>query len=338
VTQLSKQQLGRTDMEITRVGLGSWAIGGSGWGFGWGAQDDKDSVATIHSAIEHGINWIDTAAIYGYGHSEDVVGRALSGISHGDRPYVFTKCGIEPNGVDPMAPNIRSGKPDSIRKVVDESLGRLRVDRIDLCQMHWPPPDTGVEEYWTTLLELREAGKVAAVGLSNHDVAQLEEAEALGHVDSVQPPFSLIRREAAQAVIPWCAAHGCGVIVYSPMQAGLLTGVFSAERAQALPKDDWRRNDPEFRPPNLAANLALAAALSPIAKKHETTVAAAAIAWTLAFEGVSGAIVGARRAEQIDAWTGAATLVLDEDDLAAIAAALAETGAGSGPRSPDESK
>lgn len=332
--ELTRTPLGSTGMDITRLGFGSWAIGGGGWVYAWGPQDDDDSVATIRRAVELGVNWVDTAAIYGFGHSEEVVARALRDIPERDRPFVFTKCGLLPNPTNPMEPNIRTGLAASIRAEVEASLRRLEVDRIDLYQMHWPPADTSVEQYWATMLELQAEGKVRAIGLSNHGVDLLERAERVGHVGSLQPPFSLIKRGAAGDVIPWCAAHGTGVIVYSPMQAGLLTGAFSTERVAGLPADDWRRRDAQFQSPQLEANLALVDALRPVATKHETTVGAVAIAWTLSFAGVSGAIVGSRRPEQIDGWIGAASVDLDTDDLSAIASALAATGAGDGPTSP----
>jgi aryl-alcohol dehydrogenase-like predicted oxidoreductase len=327
--------LGTTDMQITRVGFGAWAIGGGGWQFAWGDQDDNASIAAIHHAVERGVNWIDTAAVYGLGHSEEVVARALRDIPRTERPYVFTKCGLVWDENDRSAPPQRVGKPESIRRELDGSLRRLQVERIDLYQMHWPPDDgTPLEEYWGTMLELKRQGKVRAVGLSNHDADQLERAERVGHVDSLQPPFSLIRREVAVRELPWCAAHRTGVIVYSPMQSGLLTGSFSASRAAKLGPDDWRSRSPEFRSPNLERNLALADALRPIAQRHNTTVATIAVAWTLAWPAVTGAIVGARDPSQVDGWIGAATLELTKDDLDEIAAAIQRTGAGSGPVHP----
>ena len=229
---LPTRRFGRTDMNITRVGFGAWAIGGADWAVGWGAQDDSDSVAAIRHAVARGINWIDTAAVYGLGHSEEVVGKALAEIPAAERPYVFTKCGQVWDERDRTASSRRVGAPASIRRELEASLRRLGVERIDLYQMHWPAEDgTPLEAYWQTLLDLKAEGKVRAVGLSNHNVAQLEAAEALGHVDTLQPPFSAIRRGVAEAELPWCHAHETGVIVYSPMQSGLLTGRFSAERA-----------------------------------------------------------------------------------------------------------
>jgi aryl-alcohol dehydrogenase-like predicted oxidoreductase len=247
---------------------------------------------------------------------------------------VFTKCGLEWDPNDRRRPAARVGKPAVIRRQAEESLARLRVDRIDLLQMHWPAEDgTPVEEYWGTLLALKEEGKIRAAGLSNHSVELLERAERVGHVDSLQPPFSLIHRQTGADVIPWCHDHGTGVIVYSPMQAGLLTGAFSAERVAALPEDDWRRRSPDFTT-NLEANLALADALAPIAQRHNVSRAAVAVAWTLAWPGVTGAIVGARSPEQVDSWVAAASLDLTDADLDELADAIRRTGAGDGPAHP----
>src|SRR6267143_58420 len=327
--------LGTTGMRITRVGFGAWAIGGGGWTFAWGNQDDADSIAAIRHAVERGINWIDTAAVYGLGHSEEMVARALRDIPLDDRPYVFTKAGLVWDDNDRAAPPRRVGDPLSIRREVEASLRRLGVERIDLYQMHWPAEDgTSLEDYWGTLLQLKEEGKVRAVGLSNHNVAQLDAAERLGHVDTLQPPFSAIRREVAAAELPWCGAHRTGVIVYSPMQSGLLTGAFSLERAAALGADDWRYRSPDFTGLGLRRNLALADALRPIAARHDSSVAAVAVAWTLAWPGVTGAIVGARSPAQVDGWIGAASLQLTEADLEEISAAIVRTGAGAGPTKP----
>lgn len=327
--------LGTTGMEVTRVGFGAWAVGGGGWAYAWGEQDDDASVAAIRHAVEAGVNWVDTAAVYGHGHSEEVVAKALAAYGDADRPLVFTKGGLVWDDDDPRAEAARVGSPASLRREVEASLRRLAVERIDLYQMHWPAADgTPVEEYWATFLALREEGKIRAAGLSNHDVTALEAAEALGHVDSLQPPFSAVHRDAAGDVVPWCAAHGTGVIVYSPMASGLLTGAFSEERAAGLPEGDWRSRSRDFRGEALQANLALADALRPIAERHGVTVAAVAVAWTLAFDGVTGAIVGARRPEQVDGWLAAARLRLDDRDLDEVAAAVARTGAGSGPARP----
>ena len=332
---LPRVQLGSTDMQITRVGFGAWAIGGGGWQFAWGEQDDDASIAAIRHALESGVNWIDTAAVYGLGHSEEVVARALRDVPREERPYVFTKCGLVWDEKDPAAPTKRVGNPKSIRREIEASLRRLNVERIDLYQMHWPPEDgTPIEEYWGTMLELEREGKARAVGLSNHTAAQLEIAERIGHVDTLQPPFSLIHREAAASELPWCAKHHTGVIVYSPMQSGLLTGSFSKSRAAKLTSDDWRSRSSDFQSPELDKNLALADALRPIAERHHTSVGAIAIEWTLAWPGVTGAIVGARSPEQVDGWIAAASDSLTREDLDEIANAIERTGAGRGPVHP----
>lgn len=332
---LPTRRLGRTDMHITRVGFGAWAIGGADWAVGWGAQDDIDSIAAIRHAIERGINWIDTAAVYGLGHSEEVVRRAVAEMPANERPYVFTKCGLVWDEKDRKAMPRQVGAPASIRREVEASLKRLGVERIDLYQMHWPAEDgTPLQDYWQTLLDLKAEGKVRAVGLSNHDAAQLEAAERLGHVDTLQPPFSAIRRDVARAELPWCQAHETGVIVYSPMQSGLLSGRFTAARAKALSKDDWRSRNPEYTGEKLTSNLKLADAFRPIADRHNTTVAAVAVAWTLAWPGVTAAIVGARSPAQVDGWIEAGRIDLASGDLEDIAAAIESTGAGSGPVSP----
>jgi len=336
-TSFPTRALGRTDMHITRVGFGAWAVGGGDWAAGWGPQDDADSIKAIRHAVERGINWIDTAAVYGLGHSEEIVRQALAPIPPSQRPYVFTKCGLTWSAANPQAMPKRTGAPASLRRELEASLRRLGVERIDLYQMHWPAGDgTPLEDYWGTLLDMKREGKVRAVGLSNHNLVQLQAAYAVGPIDTLQPPFSAIRREAAADLLPWCAQNQVGVIVYSPMQSGLLSGNFSAERAAALPAADWRARHVEFTAPNLARNLELADALKPIAERHGTTVGAVAVAWTLAWPGVTGAIVGGRSPGQVDGWLGAATLELDADDLQAIAAAIETSGAGAGPAMPEE--
>ncbi len=338
-SSLPTRPLGTTGMNITRVGLGTWAIGGPNWAFGWGPQDDAVSVATIRRALERGLNWIDTAPVYGLGHAEEVVSRALRDIPRADRPYVFTKVSLVWDESDHGIPPRRVGNPASLRREVEASLRRLQVERIDLYQMHWPADDTPLEVYWRTLLDLKREGKVRALGLSNHDAAQLEAAERLGHVDSLQPPFSAIRREVAAAELPWCAAHKTGVICYSVMQSGLLTGSF---RLSALPENDWRARGPdynvgagaEFAGEPLRQNLALAAALKPVAARHGVDVPAVATAWTLAWPGVTAAIVGARSPAEVDGCLPAATLELSRADLQEIADAIASTGAGAGPALP----
>lgn len=332
---LPTRPLGTSGLEITTVGLGAWAIGGGGWAYGWGPQDDAASLAAMRHARERGINWIDTAAVYGLGHSEEVVGRLLRDLPPSERPLVFTKCGLVWDERDPMAEARRVLTPDSIRREAEASLRRLGVERLDLYQFHRPDEiGTPVEDSWGEMMRLVEEGKVRAAGVSNFDVPLLARCEALRHVDSLQPPFSLIRREVAAAELPWCAEHGTGVIVYSPMQTGLLTDSFSADRVAKLHADDWRRRALEFQQPNLGKNLALRDALRPIARRHGTTVSAVAVAWTLAWPGVTGAIVGARSPDQVDGWIEAARLELVAHDLAEIAATIARTGAGSGPAHP----
>jgi aryl-alcohol dehydrogenase-like predicted oxidoreductase len=334
-TKLPTRQLGTTDMNITRVGFGAWATGGGGWSFSWGPQDDDESIAAINRAIELGVNWIDTAAIYGLGHSEEVVGRALRKLAPGDRPFVFTKCGLVFDPNDRFKEPIHSLHPESIRKECEASLRRLGVERIDLYQFH-RPDETGVpiESSWRTMVQLVEEGKVRAIGVSNFDVSLLRKCDAIGHVDSLQPPFSLIRRGAAASEIPWCRAHATGLICYSPMQAGILTETFSAERVKKMAPDDWRTRSANFQTPQLERNLSLRDALIPIARRHNTTVSSVAVAWTLAWPGVTGAIVGARSSLQVDGWIGAAALALTATDLDEIALAIERTGAGQGPTRP----
>ena len=326
------RSLGTSGLTLTTVGFGAWAAGGGGWSFGWGPQDDSASIAALRHAVEKGVNWIDTAAVYGLGHSEEVVGQFLRTLPPGDRPYVFTKCGLEWDPQDRMKVSRRTLEPDSIRRECEASLRRLGVERIDLYQFHWP--DEGgvpLEDSWDAMTRLIEQGKVRAAGVSNFSVELLERCEARHHVDSLQPPFSMIKREVAGAQLPWCAAHRTGVICYSPMQSGILTDSFSSARVAALAADDWRRRGPEFKSPNLERNLALRDALIPIAAQHNTTVGAVAIAWVLTWPGVTGAIVGARSAEQVDGWVPAASLMLDSSDLDAITAAIERSGAGTGP-------
>ncbi len=333
--ELPTRRFGTTDMEITLVGLGAWAIGGGGWAFGWGPQDDRASIDAIKHAVRSGINWVDTAAVYGYGHSEEIVGQALRELPSAERPLVFTKGGMRWYADDFMREPQKNLQPASIRSEVEASLRRLGVERIDLYQFHWPDETgTPIEESWAELLRLREEGKLRAIGVSNFDVPLLERSQALGHVDSLQPPFSLINRSAGGNVIPWAEANGTGVIVYSPMQSGLLSGRFTAERVAAMAEDDWRRTGPEFNEPRLARNLQLAEWLRPIAEAHQESVGAVAVAWTLAWSGVTGAIVGARSPEQVDGWIGAAGLRLNDAELDSIAAAIETTGAGQGPVAP----
>ena len=329
---LLERALGTSGLRITQVGFGAWAIGGGGWAYGCGSQDDADSIAAIRHAVRRGIKWVDTAAIYGLGHSEDVVGRALREIPATERPYVFTKGGMVPDPARPFDEPQRNLRPESIRREVEASLRRLGVERIDLYQFHWPDAvGTPVEDSWGEMSRLIDEGEVRAGGVSNFDVGLLERAERIRHVDSLQPPFSLIRRESAADVIPWGASSGTGVIVYSPMQSGILTDGFSRERVDRMAAEDWRRRNVEFQEPRLSRNLMLRDALRPIAARHGVSVASIAVAWTLSWRGVSGAIVGARSPEQVDGWIAAGNLTLEPRDLAEIAAALERTQAGAGP-------
>ena len=331
---LPTRTLGRDGSEITSIGFGAWAIGGGDWAYGWGAQDDADSVAAIRRALAHGVNWIDTAAVYGLGHSEEVVARALTGVS--ERPYVFTKCGMvwqdQPDGVP--RPNLR---PEEIRRECEDSLRRLGVERIDLLQFHWPDNRTGtpVEESWGVMADLVAEGKVRWAGVSNFTVDLLERCEPIHHVDSLQPPFNAIQREAGGELLDWCRDHGTGFIAYSPMMSGLLTDRFSRGRVERMDANDWRRGFLHvFGEPALSRNLALRDALLPVAQRHGTTVAAVAVAWVLSWPGVSGAIVGGRSPDQVDGWIGAAGVELGEDDLEEVARAIEATGAGEGPLRP----
>lgn len=333
--KLPTRDLGRSGLHITTVGFGAWAIGGGDWCAGWGRQDDAESIAAMRHAVELGINWIDTAAVYGLGHSEEVVGRLLREFPPAERPFVFTKCGLIWDQQNRMAQPRQVLSPDSIRIECEASLRRLGVERIDLYQFHWPDETgTAVEDSWAALVRLMEAGKVRVAGVSNFNVELLDRCEALRHVDSLQPPFSMIHREAAAQEIPWCEKHRTGVICYSPMQSGLLTDAFSSDRIAKLAAEDWRRRASDFQEPKLSINLALRDALRPIAARHGTTVSAVAVAWTLTWPGVTGAIVGARSPQQIDGWIDAATLELTPADTEEIASAISRTGAGAGPIQP----
>jgi aryl-alcohol dehydrogenase-like predicted oxidoreductase len=329
---LPTRKLGRNGPQITEVGFGAWAIGGGGWAYAWGPQDDSESVTAIKHAVASGINWIDTAAVYGYGHSEEVVGRAVREIPASERPLVFTKGGMSWYEDDRFREPLRDLRPSTIRAEVDASLRRLGIDQIDLYQFHWPDATgTPVEESWGALSQLVDAGKVRFAGVSNFSVELLERAEKVRHVDSLQPPFSLINRDAGKELLTWTQAHDTGVIVYSPMQSGLLTGSFSAARVAGLATDDWRRHNAQFREPNLSRNVALVEALKPIAERHFATVAEIAIAWVLSWRGVTAAIVGGRSPEQVDGWIRSPLRTLTPKDLEEIEDALVTTGAGTGP-------
>jgi aryl-alcohol dehydrogenase-like predicted oxidoreductase len=320
--EMEMRKLGNSDLNITRVGFGAWAIGGSGWQFAWGSQDDNESIAAIHRALELGVNWIDTAAVYGLGHSEEVVGRALKE-RNGSRPYVFTKCGLRGNANGEVRKVLSA---DSIRGEVEDSLRRLSVDVIDLYQIHWPPdPDSlKLEEGWSTLADLKREGKVRWIGVSNFNVQQLLRAQAIAPVTSLQPRYSLVHREIENEILPYCLNEGIGVIVYSPMASGLLTGAMTRERAARLPKDDWRRGHPDFTEPYLSHNLALVERMREIARSRNRSVGEVAVAWTLRHPAVTGAIVGARNARQAVGVMRAGNLHLTEDEVNQIEA-FAET-------------
>jgi aryl-alcohol dehydrogenase-like predicted oxidoreductase len=322
---MQTRKLGNSDLHITPVGYGAWAIGGSGWQFAWGSQNDNDSIAAIHRSLELGVNWIDTAAVYGLGHSEEVVARALKTWS-GARPYVFTKCGLRWDSKG----NVRKdSSADSIRREVEDSLRRLSIDVIDLYQIHWPPdPDSAeLEDGWSTLASLQQQGKVRWIGVSNFDVQQLRRAQAIARVTSLQPRYSLVHREIEDHLLPYCLREGIGVIVYSPMASGLLTGAMTRERAAKLPKDDWRKNHSDFTEPNLSRNLALVKRLQEIARRHDRSVGEVAIAWTLLNPTVTGAIVGARNARQAEGVMRAGEFRLTDEDVSEIGTVVAETAA-----------
>lgn len=323
---MQKRKLGESDLEITPIGFGAWAIGGGGWAFGWGPQDDDESVKTIEHAVDAGINWVDTAAVYGLGRSEKVVARALKNIGSARRPYVFTKCSLV---WDEDREVSHSLKRESIRREAEDSLRRLETDVIDLYQIHWArfspeAPDTDIEEGWETLVELKKEGKVRNIGVSNFDAAQLERISRIEKPTSLQPPYSAIRRDVENEVLPYCEENNIGVIVYSPMQSGLLTGKMTRERIAALPEDDWRKRNSEFQEPNLSRNLEIARLFGQIGKQHNLTAGEVAIAWTLRLSAVTGAIVGARGPEQIDGIIGAGDFRLSEAEVNAIESALAK--------------
>jgi aryl-alcohol dehydrogenase-like predicted oxidoreductase len=314
-TELPTTQLGETGLAITRIGFGAWAIGGGGWEFGWGPQHDDQSIEAIHRALGLGLNWIDTAAAYGFGRSEEVVGRALQGLD--ERPYVFTKASLVEGPGRRVVHNL---KRDSIRREAEASLRRLGVDAIDLYQIHWPIPDEDIEEGWSAFAELKEEGLVRHIGVSNFDVEQLRRIQQIAPVAPLQPQYSLIERDVEEKLLPFAEREGIGVIGYSPMASGLLTGKMTRERIEALPDDDWRKHDSRFQEPLLSRNLALVERLRAVADRHQTTPGAVAIAWALLNPAVDGAIVGFRRPDQVDPLVAAASLQLSVDDLALIRA------------------
>ena len=306
------RKLGNSDMELTPVGVGAWAMGGGGWAFAWGPQDDDESIAAIRAALDRGVNWIDTAAIYGLGHSEEVVARALEGRP---RPYVFTKC---ERTWDEQGKITGRLKAESIRRECEDSLRRLKTDAIDLYQIHWPEPDADVEEGWTEMARLKEEGKVRWIGVSNFDAAQLERCRKIAPITSLQPPYSAISPEVEEAILPYCLRHGIGVIAYSPMKSGLLTGKMTRERVAAFPQDDFRRRAPAFREPQLSRNLELAELMGQIGARHGRTAGEAAIAWVLRNPAVTAAIVGMRSAAQVEGVIGAMDFRLSPEEVAEI--------------------
>ena len=322
-------RLGSQGPEITRVGLGTWAMSGP-YEFGWGPVDDEDSTAAIRRAIEAGVNWVDTAPIYGFGHAEEVIGRALAPFRASEDVLVFTKCGRRWQPDDARGEIRYDLTPASIRFECEQSLRRLGIEQIDLYQFHWPDYGTGtpVEESWGVMGELQDEGKVRFIGVCNFPLDLLRQIEAVRHVDSLQPPLSMLNRHAREQLIPWCAAHGTGVISYSPMASGLLTGSFSRDGLERLAPDDWRRRAPMFTEPKFSQNLALVERLRPVAERLGCDLPALAVAWALAVPGVTAAIVGARRPAQVDSWVPAAELELSQDDLGEVERAIADTGAG----------
>lgn len=311
---MNTRPLGNSDLSITPIGFGAWALGGP-WQFGWGPQDDRESVAALHRALELGVNWIDTAPAYGLGHSEEVVARALADWS-GPRPYVFTKCGIVWDTQRKVDYSLREA---SVRRECEESLRRLKVEAIDLYQIHWPADDPAeTEEGWRTLAALQKEGKVRWIGTSNFSKEELEHAQAIAPVTSLQPPYSLINRDIEASQLPWCEANRVGIIAYSPMGSGLLTGAMTRERVANLPQDDWRRNNAEFRDPRLSENLALAERLRAVAERHGRTPGQAAVAWALRLPVVTGAIVGARNAAQVGGVMGAGDWRLTPEEIAEV--------------------
>jgi aryl-alcohol dehydrogenase-like predicted oxidoreductase len=310
---MQTRRFGKTELQITPIGFGAWAIGGGNWEYAWGAQDDKESIAAIHKALDLGINWIDTAPVYGLGHSEKVVAEALKG--RAEKPLIFTKCSLVWDNHRKVSSTL---KADSVRREVEESLRRLQVDTIDLYQIHWPEPENEIEEGWQVLAELKAAGKVRHIGVSNFSVEQMERIKPYAPIETLQPPYSLVKPQVEEEILPYCQREDIGVIVYSPMYSGLLTGKMSAERIAAMPEDDWRKRDSEFQEPRLSRNLALQALLVDIGAKHHSSAAAVSIAWTLLNPAVTAAIVGGRSAEQVEGFIAGAKLQLDSEDKTRI--------------------
>ncbi|GJM28836.1 MAG: oxidoreductase [Cyclobacteriaceae bacterium] len=314
---MKTRKLGDSDLELTVIGLGTWAQGGAGWKFGWGPQDDQQSIEAIHQAIDSGINWIDTAAVYGLGHAEEVLGKALKGISQ--RPIIATKCA---RNWDKEGNIVKIQTKESIRQEVENSLKRLQIDTIDLYQVHWPEPDEQIEEGWETMTRLAEEGKVRYIGVSNYSVAQLERISGIQKPVSLQPPYSMITRKFEEELLPYCENNNIGVVCYSPMYKGLLTGKMTRERLAGLAENDHRRNDPNFNEPKLTRNLSLVEQLKPIAKDLDITLAQLSIAWTLRWPAVTSAIVGARSARQLEETIEAGRITLTVETIEKIQKAI----------------
>jgi aryl-alcohol dehydrogenase-like predicted oxidoreductase len=309
---LQTVQFGKSGMEITPIGFGAWAIGGGGWAAAWGPQDDDEAVGAIRRAVELGVNWVDTAAVYGLGHSEELVAQALKSVSESERPYVFTKCSLVWDGGGDISNVLEK---NSVKRECEESLRRLQTDVIDLYQIHWPRPDEYIEEGWEAMAELKDEGKVRHIGVSNFDVSQMERIGEIAPVETLQPPYNTLNRGVEEEILPYCGENDIGVIVYSPMRSGLLTGKMTPERVANLPSDDWRRNAQDFQEPRLSRNLELVELLEEIGADHGLSPGEVAIAWTLRHPAVTAAIVGGRRPDQVDGIIGAAELRLSEDEL-----------------------
>ncbi|MEI6847055.1 MAG: aldo/keto reductase [Chlorobiaceae bacterium] len=310
---MQKKKLGHTDMHITSIGFGSWAIGGNNWAYGWGTQDDGDAIAAIEQAVELGVNWIDTAPVYGLGHSEELVAKALAGMNN--KPYIFTKCSLVWNDLRQVSNNL---KADSIRRECEQSLKRLKVQAIDLYQIHWPNPDADIEEGWQAMARLKEDGLVRNIGVSNFNASQLRRVIPIAPVASVQPPYSMLRPAVEVELLPFCIKHNIGVIVYSPMLSGMLTGAMTRERAATFSQDDWRRNNKEFQEPRLSANLELVELLKTVGAPHKCSAGEVAIAWTLHHPAVTAAIVGGRTAAQVEGIIGAGKFRLSQEEIGII--------------------
>jgi aryl-alcohol dehydrogenase-like predicted oxidoreductase len=307
---MEKRQLGSSDLYITPLGVGAWAMGGGGWEFAWGAQDDNESIGAIQEALDHGVNWIDTAAVYGLGHSEEVVGRAVASRKRDHhRPHIFTKCSMVWDRAGKISHSLRR---ESLRRECEASLRRLQIERIDLYQIHWPDPLEEIEEGWQELARLQQQGKVHSIGVSNFNVAQMERARTIAPITSLQPPYSLLNRAVEADILPYAQKHDLGVIVYSPMASGLLTGAMTRERIASLPQDDWRKRNANFQEPLLSRNLALADLLAQVGQRHGRTPGEVAIAWTLHHPAVTGAIVGVRNRHQVSGVIGALEFRLSE--------------------------